>query len=129
RAAERVVLLRLQEVEELRLRGVRELADLIEEERAALRALDLALDATRGRRVRAGERPEELALEERLGQRRAVERDEGVSGAGPVVMDDARELALPGARLAGQEHVHVEGRHQGDVMKRGGQRRAAADHV
>src|SRR5213594_4982781 len=63
RAAERVVLLRLQEMEELRLRGMRELADLVEEERAALRAFDLALDAPRGRRVRTRERPEELALD------------------------------------------------------------------
>jgi len=97
RAAERGVLLRLQEVEELRLRRVRELADLVEEERAALGAFDLARDAPRGGGVRAGERPEELALDERLGQRRAVERDEGAQagcGARLAVRSDRRSSSI-----------------------------------
>ena len=67
----------LEHAEELHLHGRRDLADLVEEERAAVGLLEAA-DAPL---VRAGERAllvaEELALEERLGERRAVERDEG----------------------------------------------------
>src|SRR5262249_27718326 len=60
RPAERVVFLRLEEVEELGLRGVRELPDLVEEERAPFGGLDLTLHPAYGGRVRARERPEEL---------------------------------------------------------------------
>ena len=63
----------LQHAQELRLRGRGHLADLVEEDRAAVGRLELA-DHLLGR---PGERPllvaEQLALQQRLGQRRAVE--------------------------------------------------------
>ena len=95
RATERVVLSRLEEVEELRLRGERELADLVEKKRASLGGRHLPLDAPRRRRVRPGEGAEQLALEQGLRQRGAVEHDEGMGRARPIRMDDARQLALP----------------------------------
>jgi hypothetical protein len=119
----------LEQVEELRLRLERQLADLVEEERAALGGLDLALDAPHRGRMRAGKRPEELALDQRLGERGAVQGDERMAGARPVVVDRARELALPGAGLAGQQHVDVERRRERELLQDGRERRAPADDV
>src|SRR5687767_13228682 len=68
----------LERPEQLRLRGKGELADLVEEKRSLSRGLERAF----ARRVRAGERaalvPEQLALDQLLGDRGAVERDEGL---------------------------------------------------
>ena len=68
-AAHRAHLPRLERAEELRLEIARELADLVEEQRAAVRLLEQALPAVLG----VGERPlgvaEQLALEQRLGDR------------------------------------------------------------
>ena len=56
---------------------------------------------------RAGERaarvPEELRLEQVLGDRAAVDRDEPVRAARAGVMDRARDDLFAGARLAGDE--------------------------
>ena len=79
--AEREVLLRLQQLEQLRLRRERELADLVEEQRAVLGRGHLARDAARRGRVRARDGAEQLALDQRLGQRGAVELDERLVGA------------------------------------------------
>src|SRR5581483_575535 len=67
RRAERVVLLRVDQVQELRLRRDRQLADLVEEERPALGGGHLAVHAPGRGRVRARERTEELALDQALG--------------------------------------------------------------
>src|SRR5262249_47187744 len=72
RRADRAHRAALEDVEELGLERGRHLADLVEEDRAAV-GLD---EKARARARRAGERAlhvaEELALEERLRQRRAV---------------------------------------------------------
>ena len=66
----------LQEAQQLDLQRQRDVADLVEEQRAAMGQLDLAL----GRLDRAGEGAllvaEQLAFEQVLGDRRAVDRDE-----------------------------------------------------
>ena len=79
RRAEREVLERLEELQQLRLCVQGKRVDLVEEERAAVRGRDLAEDAMRRRRVGAGHRAEELALDERLGERRAAHLDEGLA--------------------------------------------------
>ena len=76
RRAEREVLERLEELQELRLRVQRKSVDLVEEERAAVGSRHLAEDAVRGRRVSARHGPEELALDELLGERGAAHLDE-----------------------------------------------------
>ena len=86
----------LQHAQELGLHGRRQLADLVEEERAAVGQLEapglLAVGAGEGAALVA----EQLALEQRLGQRRAVERDEGAVGARAGVMDRrGRATSLP----------------------------------
>src|SRR5206468_6855420 len=77
--------------------------------------------------MRPGQRAEELALDQRLRQRRAVDLDEGADPSGAVVVDDAGELALASARLAGEEHVHVERSEERRLTKHRGERRAAPD--
>ncbi len=80
------------------------LADLVEEERAALGRREVARVAL----LRAGERallvPEELGLEQRLGQRRAVQLDQRAGGDRARVVDPAGDLALAGPALAEQQH-------------------------
>ncbi len=56
---------------------MREVTDLVEEERPALGHLDLAGDAAIGARERAALVAEQLALDELRGQRRAVDGHEG----------------------------------------------------
>src|SRR5262245_59685425 len=79
-------LLLLQYAQELHLRGRRHLAELVEEQSAAIRELEAALAAI----GRAGERAffvaEDLALQQRFGNRRAVDRDELERRAGAELM-------------------------------------------
>ena len=49
------------------------------------------------------------------------------SSSTAVVVDDPRQLALSGAGLPGEQHVHVEGRHHRHLLQRVGQRGAPAD--
>ncbi len=57
--------------------------------------------------------PEQLALDQRLGDRAAVERDEGALGAARAAVDLAGEHLLARAGLAQQQHVDVAG---GDLV-------------
>ena len=75
-AAERLVLALLQDAQELHLHLRRELADLVEEERAAGGLREAAVLLRDGAGERAALVAEELALEDRLGDRRAVHGDE-----------------------------------------------------
>ena len=77
--------------------------------------------------MRAGQRAEELALDELLGQRRAIDLDERMRRARPVVVDQLREQALPRARVTRQEDAHIERRDERDLLERLRQRGAAAD--
>ena len=71
----------LEEAEQLRLERGRELADLVEEERAALGRLHAARLIAHGAGERAAHVAEQLAREQLLGQRGAVHDDEGPVGA------------------------------------------------
>src|SRR5262245_12460643 len=102
-AAQALELAELKHAQELGLRGQRQLADLVEEQRPAPRELEPALLA----RVRAGERAalvtEQLRLEQRLGQGGAVDLDERHRPARRVVMNRMRDELLARAGLAAQE--------------------------
>ena len=63
----------LQEAQQLRLQGHRKIADLVQEQRAAIRGLDLADRALDGARIGALLVAEELALEQRFRDRRAID--------------------------------------------------------
>src|SRR5262249_41536585 len=94
--------------QELHLEVQRELADLVEEERAAVRFFEEAAPI----RVRVGERAllvaEELALEQVLRDRAAVDRHEGHVLARRTLMDRARDELLADAALALDEHRGLE---------------------
>ena len=104
RAAEAHELALLEHAQQLGLDRRRHLADLVEEQHAAVGLLD----ASRLGGDRAGERAalvaEQLRLEQLVGQRRAVDRDERPVAAARRVVDEPRHDFLAGARLAGQQH-------------------------
>ena len=100
-AAHRVI---LEHAQQLRLHRHRELADLVEEERAALRGLDEPRLRGRGAGERALLVAEELALDELIGERRGVHADERPAAPARDV-DGAREDLLAAAGLADEEHV------------------------
>ena len=100
RVAERHHLAVLEDAQELRLHRCGHLAHFVEEDRPAGRGLEEpALIAGRPR-----ERPpavaEELALEERLREGRAVDGDERGAGTRARRVDAPRHELLPGARVA-----------------------------
>jgi hypothetical protein len=61
---------------------------------------------------RAGAVAEELGLGERLGNRRGVEGDEALIGAGAVVVNRAGDELLAGAGFALDQHGAVHRRHE-----------------
>ena len=101
----------LEHAQQLHLAVGLHLADLVEEERAAVGQLDepgLGAD-------RAGERAllvaEQLGLEHLARQGAAVDRHEGPLGARRALVDGARHQLLAGAALAEDQHRRVGRRH------------------
>ena len=101
----------LEHAQELRLEVGADLADLVEEERAAVGALEAARARGDGARERAALVAEELALEHALGERLAVDRDERPADAVAPVVQQARDQLLAGAALALDEHGRAARRH------------------
>jgi hypothetical protein len=99
----------LEDPEELRLEAGRGLGDLIEEERALVGLLDEPLAVAFGPAECAANMPEELALEEGVGECGAVDGDEGVAAAGAALVDCAGDQLLAGAGLSGDEHRGARG--------------------
>ena len=128
-AADALELALLHEPQQLALQRQRQLADLVEEQRAAVRRLDLADHARVGAGVRAALVAEQLALDERGRQRRAVDVDERRLAPRAVDVDRAREQALAGAGLAVEQHGRVGLRRAHDHLVHRGHRGRAADHV
>src|SRR5690606_17384479 len=88
-APQAVELLRLKDLQQLGLCPRAELSDLVEEERPSGCSLDLARSAALGdARVGASLGPEQLTLEQALGQRGAIELHEGALGTTAVGVDD-----------------------------------------
>jgi hypothetical protein len=122
RPAEPLDLALLEHAEELHLRRGRDVADLVQEQRAALRELHAPRLAADGARERALLVAEELALEERVGERASkkplgsrVDRHEHI-GEGDLgkwlfwrLVNDPRFATIPGvleAEPASEEHPH-----------------------
>src|SRR5215212_6633782 len=93
----------LKDAQELDLHGRRHLAYLVEEDAAAVCGLEETLAV--GGRAREGPArvAEEFGFEERLRERAAVDRHEGLVGARGEVVYGARDHLLARARLAGDE--------------------------
>src|SRR5207248_9272589 len=90
-AAERLVLPFLQDAQELHLDGGGQLADLVEEERAGRGLREASVLLHDGARERAALVAEELALEDRLRDRRTIDGDERPLRAGALLVDVPRQ--------------------------------------
>ena len=88
----------LQHAQQLHLHRRLHLADLVEEQRAAVGELEDAACGVVGAGERALLVAEQLALEQRLGDRRAVDRDERERRARAELVDRLRDQLLAGAR-------------------------------
>ena len=110
-AADRRVLALLEHAQQLRLRLHRHVADLVEEERAAVGLLEPAGAAGH----RAGEGAllvaEELGLDQLARDRRQLTATNGPERRAPVVVQRAGHELLAGAGLA-RDHDREVGRHQ-----------------
>ena len=98
----------LQHAQQAALERERDVADLVEEDGPGVRRLE---EPRPPAALRAGERAflvaEELGLEERVRERRAVDRDERMVAAPARVVDPLREQLLAGAALSRDEHRRV----------------------
>ena len=110
RAADAIDFPLLDGAQQLRLQPRVHLRDLVEQQSAAARLLELADASTDGAGEGAPLVAEELRFEERVGNRRAVQRDELLAGAVGLGMEVAGDDFLAGARLAGDHHAGVRRR-------------------
>ena len=126
-AAHPLELALLQHAQQLDLDVQRQVAHLVEEQRAAVGQLEAAEPP----RDRPGEGPllvaEQLRLEHAGGQRGAVDPHERARLAGAVDVDGARHHLLAGAGLAAQEDRRRGLRHLLDPRQHVPQRRRLAD--
>ena len=117
----------LQDPENLGLDRGAHVADFVQEQAAAVGLLEaadsLAIGAGEGALLVA----EQLRLEQRLGQRRAVHFDEVARRAVRVVMNRAGDELLARARLAPDQHGRVALRHLAHDAQHALQRLARAD--
>ena len=117
RAAQRRHAALLQHAQQPRLHGQRHVANLVQEQRATVRLHDLAHAALA---PRAGEGAlfvaEQLGLDQRLGNGRAVHRHEGPPRARAVVMDGTRQQLLAGARLTQDHRGHATPQQPRDAL-------------
>src|SRR5581483_2637832 len=107
-AADASELARLDDPEELDLRLRGELADLVEEERAAARDLDEAEPQLARAREGALLVAEDLAVDEVALEPAAVDRDPGPVAARRLGVERVRDELLAGAGLAHDEDGDVE---------------------
>ena len=125
--ADRLHLARLEGAQELYLKGQGQIADLVEEERAALRRSQGADRALHG----AGEGPALVAEQLRLGHlggdRAAVDGHEGAGGSRRQLVDGARGDLLAGAALTVDEHGKARGRRPLEEIERSAQGRITRD--
>ena len=87
----------LDRAQDLALSRQAEVGDLVEEQRPSVGELEFPLHPLIGAGERAPLVAEQLAVEQRLAQRRGVERDERLRLARRRVVDRAREERLAGA--------------------------------
>src|SRR5205085_11733373 len=99
----------LNRAQQLRLRGNREIGDLVEEQRAAVGGLELSAAAANAR-GRAILDAEELRFEQRLDERRAIDGDERSIAPAAQVVNLPRDEFLADTAVPFQENREVGGR-------------------
>ena len=116
----------LKRAQQLRLRRERQVGDLVEKQRAAVCAFELSAAP-----AHAGRRPvldaEELGLEQRLDNRRAIDRHERPAPARADFVNLPRDQLLAGAALAVDERDEVRCRHSLDAIAHGLHDRTRSD--
>jgi hypothetical protein len=114
----------LEHTQQLGLHGQLQLGHLVEEERPAVRRLEVPVDVRRGAGVRPLARAEEETLGHALGDRRAVDRHEGPSAARAGVVEGAGRELLARAALARDVQRLDDAREPRDGLPRPQERRA-----
>ena len=110
----------LQHAQQLHLHAEAGLPHLVEKQRAAVGGFEQPLLGVDGAGEGALHVPEELRLQDRLGERAAVDGHERLGLAARLLVNLARRPFLAGARLAGDEHAGVgagHARHQADHVE------------
>ncbi|MNV23185.1 hypothetical protein D3C71_1141900 [compost metagenome] len=101
----------LQRAQQLSLHGQWQLAHLVEEQRAALGRLEAPWPVGHRARERAAHMAKQLALGQRLRQRRAVHVHQRAGSARGLAVQQAREQLLAHTGLTQQQHGQVRARH------------------
>jgi hypothetical protein len=109
RSVRALELLLLERAQQLGLTRERELADLVEKQRPFAGRFERARARGHRARERASLVAEELALEEGLGDRGAVDDAQRLARAGARFVDEAREEGFADARLAVEKDGDVRG--------------------
>ena len=116
----------LKRPQQLRLRGERQVGDFVEKQRAAVRAFELAPAP-----AHAGRRPvldaEEFGLEERLDDRRTIDRHERSAPASADFVNLPGDQLFAGAALAVDERDEIRCRHALDAIAHGPHDRTRSD--
>ena len=128
-AADTLEALLLEDTEHLGLERRRHVADLVEEQRAAVALLELADAAAVSPRERPFLVAEQLAFQQALRDGGAVDGQERPVGPAAVVVESAGDQFLAGAALAEDQHVHVLRRDAADRLAHLLHDRRAADDL
>src|SRR5438874_13834417 len=127
RAPDALERLLLEHAQELRLEVERQVADLVQEERAVVGELEAPEPSRDGARERAPLVSEQLALQEPGGDGGAVELDERTAPPPAQPVNQAGDQLLAGSGLAPDEDRRIGRRHRLDQAKHALERRAPAD--
>ncbi len=107
----------LEDTQDLDLDGGINFPDLIQKQRAAIGQLEAPRPPLGGAGEGAFFMPEQLAFEQRGGQRRTVDGDEGALRARAELVDGACHQFLAGAALPLDQHGGARGRHLADHLE------------
>jgi hypothetical protein len=120
---------RFEGAQDLRLAGGAELADLVEQQGAAVGQLELAGEGGDGAGERAAFVAEQLAFHQRLGDRRAVQRHQRTRGAPARAVQHEGGALLAGAGLAADQHRRLAAGQPADQRAQRGHRGTVADQL
>jgi hypothetical protein len=128
-SADRSDLLLLERPEQLGLERQRQVADLVEQQRAAIGLLEEADLVVASVGERALDVPEQRALQQRLRDRGAVDAHERLVATASTGVQRPRHELLAGAALTGHQHGGIGVRHAVELREEILHRRAVAEQL